>query len=179
MINLLPPDIKTQVVYAKYNRLLLGYVKLSLGVIIILGGIFAGTTYYVESQTKHVAQAVKDRQDALVANLAFQKQAQEASDRLKAIKSLVETQTRFSVLLNDLSLYLPQGVALDGITLTGDDKKPLSITVSGSTYDTILAFRNAVLLSPRIAGADLISINNNATGFQGNVLIAFKAGQAK
>jgi Tfp pilus assembly protein PilO len=82
-------------------------------------------------------------------------------------------------LLNDLSQFLPQGVALDGITLTGDDKKPLSVMISGATYDNILAFRNAVLLSPRIAGADLVSITNNANGFQGNVVLAFKAGQAK
>ncbi len=179
MINLLPQEVKSQISYAKYNRLILGYIKLFLGVIIILGGIFGGTIYYVDTQTRHIAQGVKDRQNELTANLAFQKQAKEASDRLQAIKSLAASQTRFSALLNDLSQYLPQGVALEGITLTGDDKKPLSVTVSGSTYDNILAFRNAVLLSPRIAGADLVSITNNAAGFQGNVVLAFKAGQAK
>jgi len=179
MINLLPPDIQTQIRYAKYNRLMVGYVKLSVGVIIVIAAIFAGTIYYVDSETNHVAQGVRDRQDELAKNLIFQKQAQEASDRLLAIKSLEASQTRFSVLLSDLSQYLPQGVALEGITLTGDDKKPLSVSISGASYDSILAFRNAVLLSSRIAGADLVSITNDASGFHGSVVLAFKPGMAK
>ena len=179
MINLLPPDVKTQIRYAKYNRMAVGYIKLIVGVVVIIAVIFGGSIYYVNSETDHIAQGVRDRQAELASSLVFQKQAKEASDRLLAIKSLAASQTRFSVLLNDLAQYLPQGVALEGITLTGDDKKPLSITVSGSSYDSILAFRNAVLLSPRISGADLVSITNNTSGFQANVVIAFKLGQAK
>ncbi len=179
MINLLPPDIKVQLKYAKYNRLVLSYLKLAVGVVVLLGTIFAGTLYYVAQETNRVAKGVESRQAELNSNLAFQKQAQEISDRLQAIKTLDSSQTRFSLVLDDISKYLPQSVSLEGITLTGDDKKPLAIAIFGSTYDSILAFRNAVLLSPRISGADLVSIANNGTGFQGNVVIAFKPGQAK
>ena len=179
MINLLPPDIKVQIRYAKYNRLVLGYIRLLVGVVVMLGGIFAGTIFYVNREAAQVAQDVQARQAELATKLVFQKQAQEISDRLEAIKALDASQTRFSVLLNDLSKYLPQGVSLEGITLTGDDKKPLSISVIGNSYDSVLAFRNAILLSPRISGADLVSISNGAAGFTGSVVIAFKPGMAK
>lgn len=179
MINLLPSDIKLQTRYAKYNRITIGYVRLVIAVTIILAGIFAGTIFYVNRETAQVAKSVQDRQAELDTKLAFQKKAQDISDRLAAIKSLETSQTRFSVLLDDLSKYLPQSVSLEGITLTGDDKKPLSIAIAANSYDSILAFRNAVLLSPRISGADLVSITSNATGFAGNVVIAFKPGQAK
>ena len=179
MINLLPPDIKTQMRYSRYNRTALGYVKLATLVIVVLSGIFVGTIFYVNRETTAIEASVQERQAELDTKLVFQKQALNISDRLKAIKALDSSQTRFSVLLDDLAKYLPQGVSLEGITLTGDDKKPLSIAISGNTYDSILAFRNAVLLSSRIAGADLVSITNSATGFSGNVVIAFKPGQAK
>ncbi|MEO7617884.1 MAG: hypothetical protein ABIS59_03505 [Candidatus Saccharibacteria bacterium] len=179
MINLLPPDIKTQMKYSRYNRMALGYVKLAILVIVVLSGIFVGTIFYVNRETTQIAASVQERQAELDTKLAFQKEAQDVSDRLQAIKTLDASQTRFSVLLDDLAKYLPQGVSLEGITLTGDDKKPLSIAISGTSYDSILAFRNAVLLSSRIAGADLVSITNSGAGFQGNVVIAFKPGQAK
>jgi Tfp pilus assembly protein PilN len=179
MINLLPPDIKKQMRYAKYNRTALAYLQLTVIVLVVLALIFVGTIFYVNLQTTQVAKNVQARQADLASTVELQKQLQDASDRLTAIKTLETSQTRFSVLLSDLAKYLPQGVSLEGITLTGDDKKPLSIAVVGTSYDSILAFRNAILLSPRIAGADLVSITSSATGFQGNVVIAFKPGQAK
>lgn len=179
MINLLPPTVKRQIRYAKYNRIALGYAQLSLVVLLVLAAVFVGTIFYVNMQTAQVAKSVSARQAELADSVELQKQFQDASDRLKAIKTLDTSQTRFSVLLSDIAKYLPQGVSLEGITLTGDDKKPLSIAVLGTSYESILAFRNAILLSPRIAGADLISINNSVDGFEGNVVIAFKPGQAK
>lgn len=179
MINLLPPDLKTQIRFAKRNRAMVGYLKLSVGIIVVLAAIFAGTIFFVNKEAEQVAKSIKLREEQLAQSLVFQKEAREASERLLAIKSLEASQTKFSVLLDDLSKVLPQGVSLEGITLTGDDKKPLSIAVIGNSYDSILAFRNAVLLSPRILGADLVTITNTANGFQGNVVIAFKAGQAK
>lgn len=179
MINLLPPGLKEQIRYAQYNRIITGYLRLTIVVLLVIASIFMGTIFYVNHQTLQVSKAAAARQDTLVAYLPTQQKLQDASDRLSSIKTLEASQTRFSVLLANFAQYLPQGVSLEGITLTGDDKKPLSITVLGTTYDSVLAFRNAILLSPRIAGADIIGINHNSNGYEGSLVIAFKPGMAK
>jgi Tfp pilus assembly protein PilN len=181
VINLLPPDLKEQIRYAKLNRLTLRYLRLTVGVVVMLGGIFAGAFYLLQLQTTTVAADVTDKQGVIAdLNRTFTPKAKDASERLNAIKFVQSTQTRFSQVVADIAKVLPQGVSIDSMTLTGDDKKSMRVGVTAQSYDGALAFRNALLTSPRIAGADIESINQASTaGFKASVVVGFKPGQAK
>jgi Tfp pilus assembly protein PilN len=179
MINLLPTDLKEQIRFAKLNRLTLRYLELVIVVIVILGVIFVGSLFYLNAQSAQVAKDVASKQASIAKTTAFQKQAKDASDRLAAIKSIQASQTRYSVLLDDLAKVLPTGVSMDAIVLTGNDKAPVKLTVTGNTYDSILAFRNSLITSPRISGADLESIGQSGSLFTASVVIGFKPGQAR
>ena len=119
------------------------------------------------------------QQQTIAATAAFQKVAKDASDRLTAIAYIQTQQTRFSSLLADIAKVVPKGVSISSITLTGDASKPVRLAISGSSYDSILAFREAVVSSPRIAAADLENIAQASSGYTASVVIAFKPGQAK
>ena len=41
MINLMPPDLKEQIRFAKMNRIALRYAKVVVAVVLVLSGIFA------------------------------------------------------------------------------------------------------------------------------------------
>jgi Tfp pilus assembly protein PilN len=181
VINLLPPVQKEQVRFAKLNRLAIGYVRVLAAVLVILGVIFGGSLYQLDHQTAAVSADVAEKTATIaVLNKSFTPKAKDASDRLNAIKYVQASQTRFSALVSDIAKVVPQGVSIDAMTLTGDDKVAVRIAVTASTYTGALAFRNALITSPRIAGADLESINSNNTGgFQTSVVVAFKPGQAK
>jgi Tfp pilus assembly protein PilN len=181
VINLLPPDLKEQIHYAKLNRVTLRYLWVLVAVVLVLGGIFGGTFYLMNQQAAGVAADVADKQKT-IADLSrtFVPKAKDASDRLNAIKYVQGTQTRFSALIADIAKVVPQGVSIDSLTLTGDDKTPVTIAVTAQSYDAALALRNALITSPRIAGADLETISATGTGtYQTNIVIAFKPGQAK
>ncbi len=179
MINLLPTDLKEQIHYAKLNRLTLRYLGLVVLVITVLGIIFAGALFYLDLQTNQIAKDVASKQAAIAATAGFQKQAKDASDRLAAIKSIQASQTRFSVLLDDLAKVLPTGVSMDAIVLTGNDKTPVKLSVTGNSYDSILAFRESLVTSPRISGADLENITQSGSNFTASVVIGFKPGEAR
>jgi hypothetical protein len=185
MINLLPPDIKEQVRYAKLNRAALSYVRGIVAVVVVLAGVFAGALIYLNVQSQAVAKDVAQKKDDIkVFTTTFLPKAKDASDRLDAIKYVQSTQMRFSLVVADIAKILPQGVSIDSTVLTGDDKKPITLAVTGDTYDTILAFRNALLTSPRISGADIISISKQAketgpSSWSANLTVGFKPGQAK
>jgi len=181
VINLLPPDIKEQIRYAKLNRTAIAYVRVSLMVAGVLGVIFAGSIYQLSLQTKSIAADVTEKQAVIKAlNTTFTPKAKDASDRLNAIKYVQSSQTRFSAVVADIAKVVPQGVSIDTMTLTGNDKVPVRISVTASSYAGALAFRNALITSPRIAGADLETINsNNGGSFGTSIVVAFKPGMAK
>jgi type II secretory pathway component PulL len=78
-----------------------------------------------------------------------------------------------------LAKVLPKGVSIDSITLTGDDKKPVRVTVTGNSYESILMFREAMVTSPRISGVDLGNIQSSGGTYSAGVVIGFKPGQAR
>jgi hypothetical protein len=180
VINLLPPEQKEQIRYSKLNRMALTYVRVLLLVIIVIGGIFGAAIYWVGQTTAKVESDVAEKTVHLAElNNSFVPKAKDASDRLAAIKFVQTSQTRFSAVVADIAKVVPQGVSIDAMTLTGDDKTPVRLTVSSSSYAGALALRNALTTSPRVAGADIETISSNSGTYSASVVIAFKPGQAK
>jgi Tfp pilus assembly protein PilN len=179
MINLLPPATKEQIRYSKYNRSALRYGQLLIGVAVILAGIFTVAIKYLDSQVTVVATDLANKKSAIAKYAPDKAVATDAANRLAAIKYIQGTQTRFSQLLYDLAAVLPKGVSISGIALTGDASKPVIVNVNGTTYDSILSFRDAIVTSPRIAGADLQNITQTTNGYTAGVVLGFKPGAAK
>ncbi len=180
MINLLPPTLKEELQYAKYNRVAVRYLQLLVVVAMVLGAVFGASLYFLTQQANKLAADVNSKQQTIASYAPAVAKAKAAADRLNAIKAIQASQTRFSTLLSDLAKVLPNGVAIDSITLTGDDTKPVRISVTGSTYDMMLAFRDALAQSPRISGVDLENITQSGPGiFTASVVIGFKPGEAK
>lgn len=184
MINLMPPDLKEQIRFAKMNRVALTYARVAVAVVVALGGIFAWSLVQVQQQTKDKSAAVAEKLKE-VNSLKAQvlPKAQDASDRLSAVKYVQSTHTRFSLLISDIANVIPDGVVLDQLSLTGNEKMPVQVSISAKQYDQVLAFRNAIVTSPRISAADIVTITaGGATknyNFKATVIIGFKPGEAR
>lgn len=181
MINLLPPDVKQAMRYGRYNVRALTYLWIVLATLGLLAAAFGGLWYYLGLQQRQLALSVADQQAQIASYASFQLEAKAAATRLNSIKAIVASQTRFSVLLADLAKVIPQEVVIDSITLTGDDKKPLRISITASSYETALAFRDAIIASPRIAGADLESVAKQPErgSYSASISFGFSPGQAR
>jgi Tfp pilus assembly protein PilN len=179
MINLLPPTLKEQLRYAKLNRLMLRYLRLLVLIVIVLAGVFGASIYFLNAQADRSAKVVETEKAEIASYAPTVTKARDAAERLNAIKYIQGTQTKFSLLLDDLAKVLPTGVSIDSITLTGDDTKPVRVSVTGNTYDSLLSFRNALAGSSRISGVDLESITQGDKSFSSSVVIGFKPGAAK
>lgn len=180
MINMLPPALKEQMRYARLNRLALQYVRGLAAMLVVLAAVFAVSLYFLNEQSAMLTNDVASKRESIKQYEPDVKLAQEAASRLAAIKTIQASQTRFSLLLDDLAKVLPRGVAIGSINLTGDDKKPVRVSVSGNSYNAILAFRESLAGSPRISGVDLENVTQSSPGvYAASVVIAFKPGQAR
>jgi len=180
----MPPELKEQIRYAKMNRLAVAYARIAVLVVLVLGGIFAWALVQVQQQTKDKADAIAQKlQEVSALKSEVLPKAQDASDRINAIKYVQNTHTRFSLLIADIAKVMPDGVSLDSLTLTGDDQKPVQIQISSMTYDEALAFRNAIITSPRISAADIVNITSPGGHppykFDSSIVLGFKPGEAK
>jgi Tfp pilus assembly protein PilN len=185
MINLLPPDLKEQITYAKFNKIVVHYVRLTVVIAIVLAAIMVGSFYYLNLEVAAAQSNVTAKQQTIAQyKSTILPKATDASNRLNAIAYVQETQTHFSKLISDLSLVIPQGVALNTMSLTGNAAAPVQISVDSQTYDEVLALKNALLTSPRVQAVDITSIiqlypAQYGYNFQSILVIAFKPGEAK
>lgn len=180
MINLLPPQIKEQVVYAKRNALVLHYLQLVVFITLILGGTFAGAHIYLQRRITAAEADAQQKQLAIAKFKGLEKNVADLNGRVATIKNIQAAQSKYSLLLSDLAQAVPAGVAIDSLNLTGDDKKPVIISATADSYNSAVGFRDALANNKRIAAADLQSVTNGtAGGVQAQIVVAFKPGQAK
>ena len=183
MINLLPPAYKEAVHYSKLNASLRGYVVIIISVSIALAGALVGTRYVLNQQIDAANKRLADKQIEIDSRKSREAEAKKLGDRLISIQNIQKNQAKFSVLLADLANYMPSGTAISSIGLTGDDKKPVKLTVNAVDYKTALGFRDSIAKSKRISAADIEDIHGtpvgNKTSYTVTVSFLFSPGNAK
>jgi Tfp pilus assembly protein PilN len=181
MINLLPPPVKEEIGYAKLNAWILKYLKLVVVVAIILAGAFGTTYFYLQHRITNIKSQIASKQEQIGQYASLEAKAKQADSRLTAIQTISAQKTHFSTLLSDLAKVTPQGVSIQSLTLTGDATKPVLVSFSATNYQIAVAFRDALVTSPRIAAADIQSISAAAQGggYTAAIDIGFKPGEAQ
>ena len=158
MINLLPPTIKQEIRFSKRNARLVGYLKLTTFLVVILAGSLFTGRWYLDQQAAAADKAVTETEAESAKYKQLQDDAKSLNSRLTAIQAIQKSQAKFSILLGDLAQTMPQGTAISSIVLTGDDKKPVKLTVKALDYKTAIGFRDNITKSKRISAADIDQI---------------------
>ena len=179
MINLLPPEIKSQITYSHHNRTLRNFLFLGLLLAAVLAGSLVAATYYLNQDVKRIEGELSVKRKQIATYKKLQLDAKAAAARLASIETIQKNQAKFSILLADLAKYMPQGTAISNIVLTGDDKQPVRLTVKAADYKTALSFRESIAKSPRISAADIENIKRQNDTYSVVVVFAFKPGDAK
>lgn len=183
MINLLPPAVKTANRYARYNALMVRYISLTVTVLVVLAGAQLGSHYYLNQRIKATSDHITATQRQIDGYRSLQTQATTLNTRLAAIQTIQKNQAQFSTLLSDLAKYMPVGTSISSITLTGDDKQPVRLSVHANDYKTALGFRDSIARSPRISAADIETVSaatsGSTTSYNVTVVFAFNPGEAK
>lgn len=181
MINLLPPVFKSELRYSRYNALLIRYLKLVILVALSLAAMLYGGRWYLSQQTQAVEQRIAEKQKTIAEYKETETKGSALNQRLASIQTIQKSQSKFSVLLSDLAEYMPQGTSISTITLTGDDKKPVRLTIKAADYKTALAFRDSITKSSRVSAADIEDIKKDPESnvFNLTVTFSFNPGQAR
>ena len=162
MINLLPPDIKHSLSYAKKNDQLrhwcMGLAITGLGTaLVLLFGIF----YIQQSTNNYVKQVERTKSDLETQKLPeTQKKVEEISSTLKLTVSVLSREILFSKLLKQIGAAIPEHASLTGLSIS-KVSGGIDLTAAASDYNTATQVQ-VNLQDPAnkiFDKADIISIN--------------------
>lgn len=120
MINLMPPELKQEIIFARRNTLLLHW---AIGALIIIGGLFAVISagrYYVQQSigliTQDIAQAQANLQSQSLTEA--EQRVEEISTQTKLAVQVLSRQLLFSKLLRQIGTVMPEGTALTSLDVS-------------------------------------------------------------
>jgi Tfp pilus assembly protein PilN len=137
MINLLPPEAKQNLTYARRNTVLLhwaGMLVLSItGVgIIVLGGLF----YIRQATHDYTVQKQKTEASLQSQNLdSTQKQVEEISSSLKLSVQVLSREVLFSKLIQQIGAVIPANASLTDLKII-QTQGGIDLTAIASDYNT-------------------------------------------
>lgn len=120
MINLLPPDVKQNITYARRNTQLLRWsIILLLSIVSVFGFVGAGTLYMNSSIKTIGAQVASGQEQLKLAKTEdTQKRVEEISGSLKLVVQVLSRQVQFSKLLQQIGSAMPPGSILTNLSIT-------------------------------------------------------------
>lgn len=162
MINLLPPEYKENILYARRNRTLFNWAMVMAASILLLAAITAGgyilMNNSIKNQSAHTEEIRQHLKDEKIDETKAQ--LEEISANTKLILQVLSREILFSKLLKQLGASLPSGSSLQSIEI---DKVQGGITLKALAKDVQSATQIQVNLSdPQnkiFQKADIESIN--------------------
>lgn len=165
MINLLPPNLKSDYKFGRLNRQLVHWIiALTLG--IFGAALITGTGYiYFNSVARsYNNQIASTNQQLTTQNMPeVQKRVKDISNNLSLAVSVLSNQVVFSGLINHLATLMPQNTNLTGLSLS---RTQGAIDISASAKDYASAAQIQVNLTSKnnqlFSKADIVSITCTA-----------------
>lgn len=164
MINLLPPELKSEYKFARRNTKLLHMLGgFGVGIVGLAVIVAAGFFYLQLSASQYKAQVEDLRQGLEEQNQAeISKEVQEISDRLKLAVDVLSNQVLYSEFLKQLATVTPSGVGLTSVNIA-EYGGALDISAGALSYESATQL-HVNLTDPEngiFESADIVNIGCN------------------
>ncbi len=165
MINLLPPETKTQLSAARANRLLLRYNGLLLVAIAFLL-VAIGLVYVYLGNAKTSAETTIAENIARAGDYgSVEGEAAAFRQSLASIKQILDSDVAYTKVILEIANVLPPGVVLDTLSLDSETfGTPTTLTANVTDYTTALLFKDSLQQSDIFSNISIQMISNEGTG---------------
>lgn len=136
MINLLPPDMRTELRAAKTNTILRKYLFTTIAAFGALLVIFGGALYVNQMYYDDYKRQLAESEEKLASLQGLRERVKVYNSSLAQAKNIFDNETRLSNLIRNLSGTLPPGAVLNTVSFNvGSLDKPLSITAQLDDFE--------------------------------------------
>jgi hypothetical protein len=119
MINLMPQEMKTTLVYARRNLVLVKWLAAVFVGLVGIGAVIMAGNFYVDHSTKLYAREVESRKTQLSAMKLEEtkKRTEEISGNIRLALQVLSRQVIFSELLKQIGAVMPTGSSLQSLSI--------------------------------------------------------------
>lgn len=178
MINLLPPQIKTQLKYSKLNRQLIYYVWVLVALIGLIIVMFGITLFLIRREIGITKEKLAAQEQSIKAYGDIEKEAKDLADRLKAISNVQKNQNHFSEVMSEIATLTPADVSIINLQIDSE-KNTANLTAESSNYASAAGLRNLLAKSQRFANVDIDELKKPADLYEIKLSIGLKSGSTK
>lgn len=138
MINLMPPEKKDEILYARRNNMLIGWVIGIIGALFLIILLVSGGLFYIKQDTNRNVNAAQ----TIDAELKDKKQEEiiarvnELSGNLKLTVDVLSSEVLFSRLLTEVGQVMPPGTVLSSLTLSSELSGGLDLQINSVDYES-------------------------------------------
>ena len=158
MINLLPPDVKEARLYGRRNIKLLAYAFSIVIVGVISVAIVGINLVIINSDQRKLNTEIASHVTELEELKNGQKSIDAITDQMKVIDKIYSGEVRFSEFIPKIGAVLPNGMVLNGLSLSGGKTSPLQLDVDMETQELAAVFLKNLQNSDLFESADINSI---------------------
>jgi len=158
MINLLPPQTKEAIKYARRNVTMIQYVALVVLVAFAIISTLMFGQAVISRNEADIKTSIENSQSKITELEKVNEEAEELSSTIETISTLLASEVKFSELLTEIGSLLPSGTVLTNLAVSDDRSEPiiLDTNVTNETASAIL--RENLSDSDLFTSADIISI---------------------
>jgi len=163
MINLLPPEIKTNISFARRNVTLAQLVVLTSLTLVAALGIVGFGVFIMNADQSALEKSIETKTQSLQSYIETEKKAQVLASDIDTAGKILAREVRFSEVLKLIGSILPDGASLRNLQLTNDDL-PVKLTTFINDKALAPTLRNNIEESDLFDAADLESLTAIETG---------------
>ena len=164
-LNLLPPEIKSEIYYAKKNTRLSKSFRLTVLLTVSLLAFFGLLFFIIRNENNLATERKELAANRVVENQGTEEESIDLANRLLKIKKLKSEQTDWNEILSVLSQSTPPGLRIQTLTLNKDIKSKGKITGIARSDRDIALFKELLAENEIFKYVDVESITgaNSAT----------------
>lgn len=170
MINLLPPEAKLDIQYARRNTMLVRWIAAGVLFTVLVVGLLGFGQYYISKNTQVTLASIEVTNQRLASQnmLNAQKELETISKNLKTVLQIAGKQLLFSKLITRIGGILPAQTRLNGMTLsTSNSALDLNIAARDRNAATQAVVNISDPKNGLFSKADLVSVTCNDTATDG------------
>lgn len=165
MINLLPPEVKSQTNAARVNRLLIRYNFFLIGsIVFILAAILL--VYVYLASTKTIAEQTVADNIAKAGNFgSVEAEANAFKQDLSNAKQILDSDAKYTQVILEIAGVLPPGVVLDTLGLDSQTfGTPTTLAANVKDYSTVLRLKDSLQNSTIFSNVSIQTISDSGSG---------------
>lgn len=137
MINLLPPDVKESLSYARKNTVLIKWLAaLAVAIVGVFVIILFGQMYIAQATNKLETEITQSEENLKSRNIdEVQGRVREISNSLNLVVNVLSEQILFSDLIRSVGSVIPEGAVLTGLTIN-EIEGGIDLSADATDYNT-------------------------------------------